>query len=320
VVIHLRLIVPRAVRDGVVAFLRGDPRVTHVVVLPGAGVDPEGDLVLADVAREAASAVLEQLRGLGLDDGGAVALETVDAAPSVHAERAEAAAPGSPDDGIVWDLVEERARMDARSSWSLYAFLCLAAAIASVAVLTDSAVLVVGAMVVGPEFGPVAALAYAAAMRRGRLAVDALRLLALGFAAAIAVTVVLGLVLRGLGWAAAADLLAPRPMTAFIWRPDRWSFLVAVLAGFAGVLSLTAGRSNALVGVFISVTTVPAAGNLGLAIALWVPEEMGGSALQLLVNLAGLTLAGTVLLTVERLLVRVGRRARQGRLRAPAAP
>ena len=62
------------------------------------------------------------------------------------------------------------------------------------------------------------------------------------------------------------------------------------------MLSLTAGRSNALVGVFISVTTVPAAGNLALALALWLPGEMAGSALQLGVNLVGMTIAGAVVL------------------------
>ncbi|WP_337796620.1 DUF389 domain-containing protein [Kribbella sandramycini] len=56
-----------------------------------------------------------------------------------------------------------------------------------------------------------------------------------------------------------------------MWRPDKWSAVVAVLAGCAGVLSQTASRSNALVGVFISVTTVPAAGIVTLLIqrALW---------------------------------------------------
>jgi uncharacterized hydrophobic protein (TIGR00271 family) len=313
-VIHLRLIVPTSVREAVVAFLRDDPRVTHVVVLPGAAVDPVGDVVLVDVAREAASDVLARLADLGLDERGSVAIETVDAAPSVHAERAEAAAPGSPDDGIVWDVVADRAAADARSSWSYYAFLCLATMIASVAVVTDSPVLVVGAMVVGPEFGPVAALAFGIAWGRGRLVRDALALLGLGFVAAIALTALVALGVRAGGLVTAADLAAPRPLTAFIWRPDVWSVVVAVLAGFAGVLSLTAGRSNALVGVFISVTTVPAAGNLALAVALWVPEEIGGSALQLLVNLVGLTVAGTALIAVQRVLTRARR------LRAPAAP
>ena len=75
---------------------------------------------------------------------------------------------------------------------------------------------------------------------------------------------------------------------------------MALLAGTAGTLSLTAGRSNALVGVFISVTTVPAAGNLALAVALWVPAEMGGAATQLAVNLFGMLLAGVITLVVQR--------------------
>jgi acyl-[acyl carrier protein]--UDP-N-acetylglucosamine O-acyltransferase len=58
------------------------------------------------------------------------------------------------------------------------------------------------------------------------------------------------------------DITGPRPDTAFIYTPDRWSFLVAIIAGAAGVLSLTSDRVGGLSGVFISVTTVPAAGNV----------------------------------------------------------
>ena len=31
----------------------------------------------------------------------------------------------------------------------------------------------------------------------------------------------------------------PRPQTGFIWHPDRWSFIVALMAGAAGVLAMT---------------------------------------------------------------------------------
>lgn len=312
--IHLRLVVPPDVTPAVVAFLRGDPRVTHLVLLPGAALDPEGDWVTLDVAREAASDVIETLRGLGVDGEqgrGGLAIELVDAAPSATAERAEQAAPGSPDDGIVWEVVASRAEADARSSWSFHAFLALATVIAAVAVLTDSPVLVVGAMVVGPEFGPVSAIAVGLILARRRLVREALALLAAGFAAAVAVTVALSLVGRAAGWMQPADLARDRPMTAYIWAPDRWSFLVALLAGCAGVLSLTAGRSNVLVGVFISVTTVPAAGNLALALALWVPSEIAGSAAQLGVNLVGMTVAGTAVLGVQRLLTRPRPRPRR---------
>ena len=290
-------------------------RVTNLVVLPGAAQDPEGDAVFCDVAREAASDIVDRLRALGVNRFGSLALSEVAAAPSEGARRAEAAAPGSPEDAIVWDVVVERATSDARTSWSFYAFLCLATLIASIAVITDSSILVVGAMVVGPEFGPVAAIAVGLALRRPGLVVRSVRLLLLGFLTAVAVTAALALLARLAGWVSPEDVLRARPLTGFIWRPDRWSVVVALLAGAAGVLSLTAGRSNALVGVFISVTTVPAAGNLALAVALGVGEEISGALLQLAVNLTGMVASGTAVLWFQYAAVRRGRRWREHRLR-----
>ena len=314
--LHLRLVVPPASRRDVEEFLVDDPRVTNVVLLPGASIDPAGDAVSCDVAREAASDVLAHLRALGVDDGGTVAIQEVAASPSKAARAAERAAPGSPDDGVVWDLVTDAAYDQVRPSWTYYAFLTLATLIAAIAVVLDSPILVVGAMVVGPEFAVVAALALGLVLREGRLVVGSVRLLVQGFVAAIAVTAACGLLAAAVGWVDATSLTQPRPLTGFIWKPDHWSFTVALLAGIAGTLSLTAGRTNALVGVFISVTTVPAAGNLALALALWVPAEMAGAGAQLLVNLAGMVLAGAVTLLAQRVLwrrtglrIRVGGRA-----------
>ncbi len=299
---HLRLVVPGGIRDDVVDFLCQDPRVLNVTILRDAALQPPGDVLLCDVAREATSDVISTLRRLGLDDQASIAIQNVEAMSSAAADRAEAAAPGSPDDGIVWDIVLGQARADSRASWAFYTFLWLATTIAAVAVLTDSAILVVGAMVVGPEFGPVAAIAVGLVLGRPPLVRDAVRLLVTGFIVAIAMTTVLALLARLAGWIEPADLTAPRPMTGFIWAPDRWAVVVALLAGAAGVLSLTAGRSTALVGVFISVTTVPAAGNLALAFALRVPDEIGGAAAQLGINLLGMTVAGCFVLAIQRLL------------------
>ena len=92
----------------------------------------------------------------------------------------------------------------------------------------------------------------------------------------------------------------PRPSTDFIWHPDMWSFVVALVAGAAGVLAMAIQKTATMVGVFISVTTVPAAGNLALAVAMWVPQEMGGAATQLAVNLTGMLVAGSLTLLVQR--------------------
>jgi uncharacterized hydrophobic protein (TIGR00271 family) len=298
--IHLRLVVPGTISKDVVDYLCRDSRVLNVVVMTGVARNPPGDMLLCDVAREATSDVVAGLRELGLDERATVAMEEIDTITSTAAEAAEKAAPGSPDDGIVWESVAGQARSDARGSWAFHAFLTLATLIAAVAVLTDSSILVVGAMVVGPEFGPVSAIAVGLVLGLRRITGDAVRLLALGFPIAIAITAAAALAGRAAGWITAADVSADRPLTGFIWTPDRWSFVVALLAGAAGVLSLTAGRSNALVGVFISVTTVPAAGNLALALALWVPNELGGAAAQLAVNLTGMVIAGCLVLGVQR--------------------
>lgn len=317
--LQLRLVVPPECREAIEAFLVDDPRTTNVVVLPDAARDPRGDAVLCDVAREGASDVLARLRELGLDDRGTVAIAEITASPSERARAAERAAPGNPDDGVVWDVVNDAAHEAVRPSWTYYAFLTLATMIAGIAVVLDSPILVVGAMVVGPEFAVVSAVAVGAALSERRLVLTGMRLLVLGFAFAIAVTAAFGLLAAAVGWVDAAALTRPRPQTGFIWKPDRWSFVVALLAGTAGTLSLTAGRSNALVGVFISVTTVPAAGNLALAVALAVPREMGGAAAQLGVNLAGMVLAGTLTLLAQRALWRRLSRSGLGR-QPPAGP
>ena len=104
-------------------------------------------------------------------------------------------------------------------------------------------------------------------------------------------------------------LLAPRPLTDFIWRPDALSWVIGFLAGIAGILSLTSAKSGALIGVLISVTTVPAAGNIAVAIAYGAADEAWGSVLQLAINLAAIVTAGILTLAVQRLIRRRSRGA-----------
>jgi len=151
----------------------------------------------------------------------------------------------------------------------------------------------------------VAALAVGIALGKWGLTASSLALLVKGFLLAIALTMVAALLARAVGWIDITDVAAARPLTGFVWRPDKWSAVVAVLAGCAGVLSQTAGRSNALVGVFISVTTVPAAGDLALSLAVWAPHQISGSLAQLGINLAGMTVAGIATLLVQRQLWRM---------------
>jgi uncharacterized hydrophobic protein (TIGR00271 family) len=299
-VLHLRAIVPEGRTDAVCAVLADCAGATNVVVLPGAARSPRGDLVTADIARESANEVIEGLQGLGIERDGAISFEQIDLSLSAGAEAAEEHAPGYGDDAVIWEELDHRAANDSRLTWSFVAFLALATQLAGIAALIDSPILVVGAMVLGPEFGAIAAICLGILHRKGHRIYGALRTLIIGFAIAVAVTYVCALVSRWIGVIELDRLPEERPLTAFIYSPDRWSFIVALLAGAGGVLSLTAGKSSALVGVFISVTTVPAAGNLGVALALRHGSEIDGSLLQLGVNLVGMVIAGTLTLLVQR--------------------
>ena len=202
---------------------------------------------------------------------------------------------------MVWAEVTQRAYEDSELNWTYASFMTLATLIAAIAIVLDSQILVIGAMVLGPEFGAVAAMGVALVRRRSALLGLATRTLVGGFVIAIVVTTVAVLGARGLGWITLEDVTGPRPGTDFIYFPDKWSFIVAVIAAAAGVLSLTSARTGGLSGVFISVTTIPAAGNVAMGLAFGVSHEIWGSTLQLLINLSGMAIAGWATLALQQL-------------------
>ena len=295
----IRVSVPEALSADVVDLLHADPAVSSLSVLRGASVLPEGDVVLADVAREGVNELVDRLRELGVPDDGSLHVEPVQAWLSRRGLEAEQRTPGSSADAVVWADVTQRAYEESELNWTYLSFMTLATLLASIAIVLDSQVLVIGAMVLGPEFVPIAALGLALVRRRKTLFRRAVVTLLLGFAVAIVLTTLLALLARWLGWVDVGDVTGNRPETDFIYTPDKWSFVVAVIAAAAGVLSLTSAKVGGLSGVFISVTTVPASGNVALGLAFGAWDEVVGSGLQLLLNLSGMAVAGWATLALQ---------------------
>ncbi|MFK0063013.1 DUF389 domain-containing protein [Streptomyces werraensis] len=302
--LHLRLITPAGRTEEVVRLIEGTRGTTHLCVLTGAARDPAGDVVLCDVAREAADDLLSGLQRLGLDTTGSIAVENVDLSLSERADRAEKEAPGEGADAVLWEHLTEATHEESTLSVTYLSFLTLATMIAACGVVLDNAVLIVGAMAVGPEFGPLAGISTATVQRRPRLAMRSLIALLVGFAVAMALTVGFSLFMDAVGLFSKEQLEGERPQTGFVYAPDWFSFVVAVLAGTAGTLSLTSAKSGALVGVAISVTTVPAAANAAVALSYGDTVQTWGSTEQLLLNLFGITLAGTLTLLAQKRLWR----------------
>ncbi|MFE9608489.1 DUF389 domain-containing protein [Streptomyces sp. NPDC006012] len=299
--LHLRLISPPGTTDDVVRLIERTTGTAHLVVLPGAARNPAGDLVLCDVAREAGDELVAALRASGLDENGSIAVENIDLSLSRRADKAEEEAPGEGADAVLWEHLAEATHEESTLTVTYVAFLAIATMLAACGVMLDNAILIVGAMAVGPEFGPLAGISTALVQRAPRLVWRSLWALLAGFAVAMVLTVGFSRLLDVLGLFDRSMVEAARPNTSFIWKPDAMSFVVAFLAGIAGTLSLTSAKSGALIGVAISVTTVPAAANAAVAFGYADYSQTWGSTWQLLANLGGIVLAGTLTLLAQKL-------------------
>jgi uncharacterized hydrophobic protein (TIGR00271 family) len=313
-VLHIRVVSQPAGTPGLVERLGAQPGVLNLVVLPGAAMPPAGgagpaqhgpgDAVAFDVTNASANAILRELRKLGIAPDNPIIVETIDAAlangpprptwrPVFHGDRAP-----------VWDLVHARIADEANYTPSFFALLIFAGIIGACGILTNSQILIVGAMVVGPEYSAIISVALGIERRDGRSVARGLLVLLVGFAAAIAVTLVFALCIRAVGHTPKLYSRGVRPVSDLINSPNLFSVVVAVVAALVGVVSLTLSRASTLIGVFISVTTIPAAADIAVSIAYESWREARGSALQLLLNVGLLIIVGAVALRAQRLIWR----------------
>ena len=296
------MVAPPERRSDLDDLLGHHPGVCNLVVLTDAARRPTGDLVVFDVAREAANSVIDDLRTLGLHVDGSITIDRIDASLSVHARRAEDESPGDPSEAVVWEEVEARVRHESSLSPSLLIYMVIASLIAAIGILTDAPILIVGAMVVGPEYGPISGMMLGILKRRPRRFLDSAVALIVGFAVALGVAFVYAVILRSSGRIPMSYELGQRPLTTFISRPDGFAVVVAICAAVAGALSLTQARSGTLVGVFISVTTIPAVADCGVSLATSHWSEAGGAAVQLTINVFALVVVGAGVLRLQFLL------------------
>jgi uncharacterized hydrophobic protein (TIGR00271 family) len=262
--------------------------------------NPDGDSLDFDVITAEANRVIDELRRHELDRRGSIVIENIDTSISELAAQAERLEPAKANFSPIWEEAEARIRERGtyRASW--FVLLAIAGIIGAVGILTNSQILIVGAMVVGPEYGAMISVALgidkrdAVPIRRG------LNALLLGFALAIVVTLAFSLVIRAFDLQPRAFELGIRPVADLIDSPNAFSVIVAVLAGIVGVVSLTEARASTLIGVFVSVTTIPAAADVGLSVAFEEWSEAAGAFLQLLVNVVILIVVGAIGLAVQR--------------------
>ena len=303
-VLHLRVVSPPDLTRTLMPALQAEPTVMNLTVHAGAVRNPDGDALQFDVPQGAANQVIGRLRDSGVDQRGSIILENVDTSISALADRVSARRGRFQQFTPVWAEIESRIGLEGTFPPSWFALLVIAGLIGAVGILTNSEILIVGAMVVGPEYGAILSLSFGVTRRDFSRVVHSATALGIGFALAVVAALLLGLIVRWTGLEPAAYAAGVRPVSDLINTPNWFSFIVAALAGVVGVVSLTESRSSTLIGVFISVTTIPAASDIGVSAAFGSGSEAWGSTLQLLLNVAVLVAVAIVGLPTQRALWR----------------
>jgi uncharacterized hydrophobic protein (TIGR00271 family) len=245
-------------------------------------------LVTADIRPDAADRAISKLDGLGIParDITLLRLETI--GPAAAAEPLI----------LVWADVLSQARVSARAPARYLVLMAVAGLIAGLAVINDSAVLIVGAMATSPDLLPVTAACTGLVLRRWRLVRRGLGTLVVGLAVACAFAVAVTLFLNLFDLLPAGFTVGEIP--AAQRHVNATTVLVALAAGVAGMLAVET-RASAAVGVAISVTTIPASAYIGVAAGTGELGKSWSAFAVLAVNIAMMLLGGSIALAVQRL-------------------
>ncbi len=294
----LRLAVPPNRAAEVTAALERERGVTgisrHREVVVGTGEDE----VTAWVREASVDEVLAELRSLGVVRRGSLTLAREQViVPGPLPWSIPQLDPGA--QVVVWEEVEGHAGTTARLTPRYLALMGIAGLIAAVGILESSPVPIVGAMAVSPDLLPLVSIAYGLATRRPRIAGLAVATLAAGLLACVVFAGAIGAIadLFDLADDAASDRAF---LVGFVITPSVLGALVALAAGVAGMLSFQTQQGGAAVGVAISITTIPAAAAIGVALVQGEWSDLLGAVSVLAANLTCVAIGGTATVLVQR--------------------
>ena len=267
--------------------LRGVPGIRHVAVLDGAGGSTAA--LTADVQADVADRALALVRAAGIpaEDVSLLRLDVI--GPAGASEEPVA---------LVWADLLGQARLNARAAVRYLVFMAVAGVIAAFGVIDEDQILIVGAMAVAPDLLPITAACTGIVLRRGRLIARGLFSLTAGLGlACVFAAGVTGLMnlfdLLPAGFAVHEVGLASQQ------HVETETIAVALAAGVAGMLAVET-RASMGVGVAISVTTIPAAAFLGVALGVGELSKSLSALGVLGTNIGMMLVGGATALTVQR--------------------
>jgi len=283
-------------KRGVVLAVLDDEGIDYVVSDETSNREYEATVAFP-LPTNAVESVLADLRDVGVGENAYTVVTTADTVVSDSFDAlSEDYAEGGDEDRIAREELQAKAEGLA-SSLPVYVVMTLVSAVVATAgLLLDSPATVVGSMVIAPVIAPALSASVGTVVDDDELFREGVKLQVLGLGLIVVTSVAFATLIRATG--IVPPTLDPTTLSEIEGRlaPNVLSLAVALGAGVAGMVSLTAGVSTALVGVMIAVALVPPAATIGIAIAWGLPNAALGSSVLTLVNLLSINTAALTVL------------------------
>lgn len=254
------------------------------IPVPGGGVDP----------------ILELLYDAGLDEDAYTLIsevETAGATTQAVADLEERYVAGPKgESGVSYPKIKERAADLEPGRATYIAFAALAAIVAVAGLLLDSAIVIVGAMVIAPFAGSSLSAAVGAVIDDRGMVIDSVGSQLLGLVVAYAGAVAMSLVLRETFFVPAALAITRVQQVGIFLTPSLLAVVVALAAGAAGALALATDLPVSIAGVAVAAAIVPSAATAGIGTVWGDPLVVAGALALLFMNVVFINVSAFVAL------------------------
>jgi len=285
----LQLVVPRDKADEVLGLLREEGW-EHSYV---SGVDNVFIFVAASI-REIEE-VMERLKmiGVGIEYGSLFLMSPLTFLPQPPKRKALLLERASRDE--ILSVLERSGKL----SGNYVLLIILSAILASLGLLANNIVIILGSTLLSPLMGPITSTAIGTVISERQMFKNGVKAELVGIGIAVLVGFFFAKIFPGA--APTAEILATT-------QPTIADLLLAIVSGIAAAVCLTGGIEAALVGVAIAASLMPPAASVGIGFGLGNPAISLGSALLLLINIFSINLACTLMFWLQGIKPTITRR------------
>ena len=291
----IQLFVPRTDRDAVRERLA---EMDVEYVFSEADSRRDGNLAYIPVPTGAVDRVLEELYDAGLDENTYTVVTDADRATVPNADELVDRYVEGPkgDRGASHMEIRERAD-DLKPDRATYIAFAIASAIVAVGgLLLDSAIVIVGAMVIAPFAGSTLSASVGAVISDREMVVNSAISQILGLIVGFVGAVAMSIFLQRTGFMPPMLAITQVSQVSAFATPNLLTLIIAISAGFAGALALATDLPVSIAGVAVAAAIIPAVATAGIGTVWGLPIVVLGAIVLLLMNIVFINLSAYVTL------------------------